>query len=47
MQALKVYFFVFLSAKVAEGGQSLADMSAKKSIFFIDALPIWHWMKQL
>jgi len=35
--AKKVYFFVFLNAKGAEG-ESIADMSAKKSIFFIDAL---------
>ena len=30
----KVYFFVFFNAKGAEG-QSLADMSAKKSIFLM------------
>ena len=33
-KAKKVYFFVFLNAKGAES-QSLADMSAKKSIFLL------------
>jgi hypothetical protein len=33
----KSLLFCFLNAKGAEG-ESIADMSAKKSIFFIDAL---------